>query len=403
MDWTERDVRVTKRKDRGGVYYVIIPGTAGWVSSGQTNKAKAIDWALIKAHGEFGPDVTLEEYTKNFFLPDLCPRIKLKEQAGGKNVDQTWSNLRQLLVVYLWPRWGKTMLTAIRAKAFFDWLSDPGMMTVKKFGGEPRPLSAPQRNKIHSAMNHIFEQAMFDELVKSNPLTAVPWLKDPAPPRSIFTDEEIKTLFPADEAELDRIWGTRRWAVFFMLAADTGMRPHETLALRWRDWHPAPRAFIVARGVDLRGNIGPLKTVKKGVTKKVALVGMRTASLLEEARKSDAEAVAPAALDPEALVFPTARFKHNLGRAMKTMVAYDHFLASLERAKIPRSRPGTGEPPRTQYCLRHTANTGFRTDFGDEAAQLLMGHMPGSGMTERYDHPEDEDLVARALKAVGRG
>lgn len=168
MDWTEPDVRATKRKDRGGVYYVVVPGTAGWVSSGQTNRAKAIEWALVKAHGDFGPDVTLEEYTRDFFIPGLCPRVKLKEQAGGKNVDQTWSNLRQLLTVYIWPRWGKTMLTAIRARPFFDWLFDHEMMTVKEFVADDgktraaRPLSAPQRNKIHSALNHVFEQAMFD-------------------------------------------------------------------------------------------------------------------------------------------------------------------------------------------------------------------------------------------------
>lgn len=71
--------------------------------------------------------------------------------------------------------------------------------------------------------------------MKSNPLEAVPWLKDNAPGRSIFTDDESKTLFPPDEAELDRIWMNRSWATFFMLATDTGLRPHETLALRWRD------------------------------------------------------------------------------------------------------------------------------------------------------------------------
>lgn len=148
--------------------------------------------------------------------------------------------------------------------------------------------------------------------------------------------------------------------------------------------------------MDQKGRIGGLKTAKSGVSKKVALVGMRTASLLEEIRRR----VEPS---PDDLVFPSARFRGKKGLPMRTMVAYDHFLASLERAGVPRVRPGTDEPPRTQYCLRHTANTGFRTDFGDEAAQLLMGHMPGSGMTERYDHPDDEELVARALKAVGRG
>ena len=395
MDWTERDVRATKRKDRGGVYYVVVPGTAGWVSSGLTNRTKAVEWALVKAHGEFGPDVTLGEYTKNFFLPGVCPRIKLKEQAGGKNIDQTWANLRQLLETYIWPRWSETMLVAIRSKPFFDWLTGD-LQTTKKFSGSTRPLSAAQRNKIHSAMTHVYAQAMFDGIAKEDPLAAVPWLTNNAPARGVFSDEEMKTLFPMDEVELERIWMTRWWAVFFMAAADTGMRPHETLALRWQDWHPAPRAFVVSRGVNSKGQVGGLKTERLGVKKKVALVGLRTASLLEEMRKEREPA-------PDDLVFPSARFRGKRGLPMRTMVAYDHFLASIERAGVPRVRPGVDEPPRTQYCLRHKANTGFRTDFGDEAAQLLMGHMPGSGMTEHYDHPDDAELVARALRAVGRG
>ncbi len=390
MEWTDADVRTWKRTDRGGVVYVVVPGTSGWVSSGKRRKTAAVEWALHQASGGFAADVTLGEYARDFFIPGLCPRVKLIEQSGGKNVRKSWYNMRQVHEAYILPAWGKTMLAAIQARAFFDWLTGP-LLTVAKFEGKRRPISASQRNRIHSAMNHIFAQARFDGILDRNPLDAVPRIKDERPPRGVLTDEEFRKVFPEDLAELDHVWGSRRWAVYFMVLADTGMRPGEALALHWTDWHPVPRAFIVSKGVDDLGRIGPLKTARKGVDRRVGLVGVRTAALLEGLRDGDT-----------GLIFPGKRSDSRTGGTMRTMVARDHFLKSLERAGVDRAQPGAKTLPLSTYSLRHAANTGFRTDFGDEAARLLMGHTTEQ-MTENYDHAGDAELVARALKAVGRG
>ncbi len=388
-------MRTWKRADRDGVYYVQIPGQGGWVSSGQTSKPRAIAWALAKATGGATADVTLGVYAKEFFLPGSCPRIRLLEEAGERNVSKSWQNVRQVLDAFILPRWGKTMLVTIRPKAFFEWLASPELTTSKEFDGKVRPLSAGQRNRIHSAMNHIFAQAAFDGLLETNPLDSIPWIKKRGAGRGSFSVAELALLFPADDAELVRIWGTLKWAVFFLVVYDSALRPGEALALRWRDWHPAHRAFVVGRGVDNLGRIGPIKTARKGVAKKVGLVGERAATLLGRLR-------APLEPGDDDLVFPASRFRHNAGSTMRTMAASDHFIKSLARAGVPRVRPGVEELPRTQYCLRHTRNTELRTERGDESARLLMGHTPGSSMTDHYDHPEDADLILRALRSAGR-
>lgn len=163
-------MRTWKRADRDGVYYVQIPGQGGWVRSGQTSKPRAIAWALAKATGGATADVTLGVYAKEFFLAGSCPRIRLLEEAGERNVSKSWQNVRQVLDAFILPRWGKTMLVTIRPKAFFEWLASPELTTSKEFDGKVRPLSAGQRNRIHSAMNHIFAQAAFDGLLETNPL-----------------------------------------------------------------------------------------------------------------------------------------------------------------------------------------------------------------------------------------
>ena len=396
MEWSERDVRTWKRADRDGIIYVVVPGTSGFVSSGQTVKRKAVEWALLKASGGATPDVTLGVYAKDFFIPGLCPRIRLLEEAGDRNVPQTWYNFRQVLDDYILPRWGKTMLAAIRAKPFFEWLASAELVTVKEFNGIARPLSAGQRNRIHNAMNHIFEQAIFDGIIDRNPLLSVPWIKKRGPGRGTFSVEELGKLFPADDSALVAVWGTLAWAAFFSVLRDSAMRPGEELALTWSDWHPAHLALIVSKGVDQLGKIGPLKTAKRGVSKKAVLVSPRSAELLKKLREArDAK--------PEDLIFPASRFEKNAGATMKTAAANRAFLLGLKRAGVPRVREGVQEMPRTEYCLRHTRNTELRTGQGDAATRLLMGHTEGSSMTDLYDHPEDADLIIRAKAAGGRG
>lgn len=391
MDWTENDVGVTTRKT-SPYFYVKIPGRAGgYVSSGQTTRKKAIAWALLQASGGISIDVTLREYGRDFFIPGLCPIVRRRERAQGSKSVKHWDTLRQVWKDYVLAEWGNMMVAGIRPAKVFDWVSGD-LKTIKEFGEEgkksSRPISTARRNTIMVALRLAFDQAVFDELLPGNPLKAIPRLSDDKKTeRGVFTEKELLAMFPADNEALDVIWAGRIWAALYLVLADTGLRPSEALALRWTNWHPSSRAFVVYEKIDSRGQPGPLKTAGKGVSKKVALVSQRTAEILEgiwEAKKPTREA----------LLFPAQKFAHTEGQPMRVAVAGNHFVTSLSRARIAANG-------RTLYSLRHTANTGFRTNYGDEATRLLMGHKT-SKMTDHYDHPEDAELVARALKAVGR-
>lgn len=226
---------------------------------------------------------------------------------------------------------------------------------------------------------------MFEQLLLSNPLKSVPTLAPNSKTKNIFTESEASILFPLELEKLDSIWSGRSWAVLAIVLADTGLRPAEALALRWKGWHSDTQAFLVWESITDGGQPGRLKTARKGVKKKAALVSSRTTSLLNELHGE---------AGPEAFVFPSTKFVRTRGQPMRTTTMTHHFARALTKA-------GMEAHGRTLYCLRHTANTGFRTELGDEATRLLMGHTT-KPMTELYDHPEDAALIARAVRAAER-
>jgi integrase len=328
IEWTEKDVRTWKREDRGGVYFVKVPGTASWRSSGLTKKGHAVEWALKVAHGGYTPDVSLSEYAKDFFVPGLYRRVSLIEKSKGKNAIGHWNQLRQLLVDFILPAWGHRPLAMISPSEVFQWMSSDTLVTVRKQKATPHPLSAIRRNRILIALNQVFDQAVFEQILPANPLKSVPTLALDSKEKQVFTDKEVAKLFPADLAKLDAIWGGRSWVVLAMVLEDSGLRPAEALALRWRGWYPASRAFLVWESIKENGQPGPLKTAKKGVKKKVALVSSRTASLLLQLRGE---------AGPDAFVFPSTKFTRTRGQPMRTTTMTHHFAKALPKRELGRT------------------------------------------------------------------
>lgn len=373
MDFTENDVKTWKRADAGGVYYVKIPGQTSWKSSGQTVKKKAIEWALREASGGVQLDATFLDYTKDFFVPYKCPIVARLEARGGVNTIKHWDTLRQLLTDYLWPKWGQYLLVAISPKIFFAWLSST-IMSVRKERSE-LPISAALKNKILVVMNMVFDNAVFDGVLDSNRIRSVPRILNQGKPREIFTQEELGKLFPDDEKALLAVWDTTQLAALYLVLYDTGLRPGEACALQWKDYHSEFKAFLSYKAVDSRGLIKDLKTAKKGVKKKPALVSDRTAKLLKSLRGAPEDYLFQGELSP--------------GKPLRVDSAGKLFLRHACRV--------IGLEGRTLYSLRHGANTRFRSELGDDKARELMGHTT-EAMTEHYDHPEDREILRRARK-----
>jgi len=192
---------------------------------------------------------------------------------------------------------------------------------------------------------------------------------------------ELVAMFPDD---LGSVW-PGDWGLFFMLLAETGCRPQEVCALTWEDWREAAKVFMVSRAVDRHNGTKDLKTARHGVAKKAVPISNRLAALLTGGR-----------------ILPAGPIFHRPdGLPYRVDTAGDIFVKVLDR---PTIRPPFAVPRlvldrdgRTQYSLRHAANTRMRTMLGDEITRAIMGHTT-EGMTRRYDDPDEEEMIAR----VGR-
>lgn len=352
MEFNENDIRVWRRKDAGGTYYAQLPGRAGWISTGHNTKSAALRWAIAQANGQ-DVHLTFGEYAAPFFLPGECRLLADLVSAGKSGSDRQWSDLRRLVQKYLIPEWGRFALTVIQPAPFFRWLREVKSVEDGKL------LSTTTRNRLQTTMIRIMDYAVYEGVITENRLKTAPRIAVRTEERGTFTEAELSKLFPTDRLQLVAVWGSVEMAVAMLIIRDAGLRPSELVSLRWESWRPKYQGFIVH----------PTKTATKGAKVKAALVSDQTAKLIKDHAPDFGD------------VSPWGRVD-TLGKQFVKLAGVQISLAG-----------------RTLYCLRHTANTRLRTEAGDDAARLVMGHTTVA-MTEHYDHPDEIAVMERARKLV---
>lgn len=283
----------------------------------------------------------------------------------------------------------KSMLT--RAAVMKNWIVplwgtvNPKRLTVKMIdkammgamsGLTRRPLAGATRNRILSVLSELYVHLIEEGLVRINPLRDVVRCNSyPEKPRSALPTEEIKKLFPSCRAELKQIWRTQKYICAFLILRDTGLRPGELSALKWRDWNPEIKFFPILRAIESGSK--KEKGTKTGATKP-AIITDQTADEIEVLRKK----VKP---KPEDYIFCN---KH--GVPYGTHRLSWNFHKAVERAGINR-------PELTPYWLRHTFNTRCLESMSDDLVKHLMGHNTDD-MMRRYRHADAESLAREAVK-----
>ena len=284
----------------------------------------------------------------------------------------------------------KSMLT--RSAVMRNWIVplwgeiNPKRLTVKMidqamYGAASeltrRPLAGATRNRILSVLSELYVHLIEEGRLRINPVRDVVRCNSaPEKPRSALTLAEIKTLFPADGAELKRIWRTQKYICAFLILRDTGLRPGELVALKWQDWNPEIKFFPILRAIE-SGSRGKEKGTKTGSTKP-AIITDQTAMEIEALRKK-------AKPRPEDYIFA-----NKYGIPYSTHRLSWNFHKSVERAGLERAEL-------TPYWLRHTFNSMMLETNSTETVQLLMGHNT-EAMTRYYRHATAESLARTAEK-----
>lgn len=360
----KRSYQFTKRNN--GYYYYRLKGQ-GWKSTGVKDEGLARAIAMEKSRRfNVGPvsATLLIDYLRIFFTDD-CPHVKYKKMIGEPLSPGYIKHMRSLIVRFVFtdPIANYTVgeVTKGRLICFQERL-------FEKTG------SLHVVNRTIKALSLCFGDACKKDLLDYNPVTGIE-LSNPKPKeKPIFSLSQLSLLFPLNSVGP---WASREMKCAFLLAATTGMRRSEVLALRWEnvreDVVPGqgsiPWVFICEA---VKGNT---KDAPIGLPKN----GTKRDSVLAKRLYNELMLLAPTSLAKNKTGNDYV-FCNEEGKRRSYRWWNDGFNKALRKAGIPKT---LGFVP---HCFRHTLNTHLRpkvdnsllrTTFGwgDEAIQNHYTHL----------------------------
>ncbi len=268
-------------------------------------------------------------------IRELVEHYRVKEMTEGSN--KSYST-RTAYAVYLrnWivPKWGEFSLSDVRTVAVEDWL-------------RTLTLSNGSRAKIRNLMFALFNHAMRYEWADRNPIRLVRQSAKRERTPDVLTAEEIKAL-------LSKLDGP--YYVMAFLAAVTGLRVSELLALKWEDVDFAEGEIRLTRAIVCQ-HVGPLKTAAS--QKPVPMDAGLSALLLDWRGRcpynQDSDYVfASAEKDGKQPLWPSSAMSKHIRPAAKLAGIVKHVRWYVFRHSFATLLKGNGEDVKTvQESLRH--------------------------------------------------
>jgi integrase len=353
--------RTVNKSKKLSVYYYRLASdpTRAQRSTGQTNKQAAREYVeALLARG--GRDVTLSEYQAPFWGP-VCPHLQRLSDEGRTVTSRYAKQQRQILDTYLvddplcrklMPGIGRGDLIAYRSR-------------VRTACGD----HVNTANKVMAAVKLVFREALMREDIGRDPFLGLGSIKETRLVRGVFTGLELAALF-ADPAP----WGDAFAA--FALAASTGMRRGEILALRWRALDLEAGTVRIEAAWKGGAEIG---TPKSGRARTAPL----TPRMVQTLRDYFDEAVHCA---PDDFVFCAGD-----GSMRGETWWAKHFRAAMTAAKIDAA--GRRLSP---HSFRHTLNTLLRDQGLDPAKIRAALGWAGERIQDQYTHWAAEHLREQA-------
>lgn len=335
----KRVLRGTGTKTRADALQVINKRIA-------ENKLVYPDGMAIRPHSTMSGVITFGQYFADAYIPGKCPMMIEAEIRGKRPTLTTMANLRSHMPTIL-RRFGDIRLRDITSSMIDEWF----ISLVHQEG-----YAKSSANVYLNQLKQMLDYAVRHGEIATNPASSVERLKEDAPTRRAFSEDEITRLFALE-------WRSPLAKLACLLSAVTGMRMGEVLAVKTssiKDGYILVNASI--------SSIDGEKSTKSGKAREVP-IGKKLEKMLLD--------FAPA----EGYIFSKTGKKPVSSDTIRRL-----FFAELAKLGVP-------DPENlTFHSFRHYANTKLvAANINAEKVRAVIGHASES-MTEHYLHLKADDL-----------
>jgi len=353
-------------KKRGKFWYYKFPEQSVFHSTDKTTKVDAEKYILeLLKKGETPNYQILKNYSKPFYIYEDCPHIRRLIDENKSIGKLHCKNRRSLIDNYiLCDSIANKKLSEIKRADILDFRE-----RLKN-----KDISVNLINKIIGTLKTIFSEALYREEINRNPVIGIGNIKEKPKERGIFTEDELKVLFPVKGLG---VWENLQDFTCFLLAATTGMRRGEILALQWRDISFEEEYLTVRRAwKNNEREIGPPKWNKIRYVPLSSLILERLKKLHDNSLNCL----------PDNFVFCYCDGTHLGGAWWK-----NHFIRAMERASI-----NFEERNLTPHSFRHTLNSILKSKgYSAEMIRASLG-WSDEKIQDNYTHWKPESLSGQA-------
>jgi integrase len=360
-------------------WYCRFRGEGSYKSTGTRDYNEALSWIEQRLRTAEIPRTSparrsFREYSAVFFIPETCPHfLRLREE--GRQITRRYAhNQRIWLDKYI-------LKDAIADKAIGELtrgdVFDFRRRLVSKLGEKVNTA-----NKVLGVLKVIIREAVLREDIDRDPTARVGNLAEHRKEAGVFTAQELRALFPLEGLGP---WEDLQAKTVFLVAAMTGMRRGELLALKWRHIDFENLVVKVEEAWKGKIEIGPPKSGRSRVS---PLTTVAAAAL-----KELWESRSPNQSGSEALVFSYIDGTRLLDSWWKRA-----FASAIKTAGIDARARGI-----KPHSFRHTCAT-IRRGAGEDAAVIRAALGWSNERTQDgYTHFDASMLRSEILEGILKG
>jgi integrase len=317
-----------------------LKGWKGYKSTGKRRQDRAIEVVQEALARQGGSTDSLRAYAAPFFLRESCPRTQHLAGEGKHIGDQHLREQRALL--------DRHILKDALADKVLSEISRGDIIAFRARLLEKLPGRIRTANKTIGVLKTIFREAVYREDLVSNPAQGIGNTKYQVNKSGVFSLEELEKLFPQDPPGP---WKDLAGCTAFLLAAATGMRKGELLALRWIDIDFERKLIYIRTAWKDREQLGGPKGGEERITP-ILLWPEKVIARLQDLHASRKKAPSPLELV----------FCYTDGSRLGDTWWQKRWAKALETAKIDRV-----DRHLTPHGLRRTLNSLLRAANKDPA------------------------------------